>query len=509
MKKIFFIIASALFIAACTSQTEELVTPIPENQEPEGQKVTLCATIASDDGAANAPQRVSGKDSDPGSTTGVINLTWDEGDEVLIKVGEESAVFTLSGGAGTNVGSFTGVMPGDGSSYDVVYPADYNEDVLTEQTYVENGFGRDLMKMSTKTPGTVEGGFTLSADNALLGLQLAGNDELGKIVLTNPADSKTYTLNCSDATLEPTTATLFYIVVPAAEWTDGFTVDVYNSESTLLKTYTKSSTAEFAAGKAMMMPAKALGLFFSVGADKKVEFSKGNLQYHPKNKKWRFAESQLDYIGAANNEENFENAEYDGWLDLFGWSSTKSKYGMNKNEFFGKFGDFVDWGQNQIGTDAANTWRTLSLEEWEYLVETRSNADQLYGVAQVAGVNGLILLPDIWICPSGISFKFGNHNADGVEYYAAHQSFTAEEWAKLEDAGAIFLPAAGERFHEWGSNWTIWQVQKNGYYWSNTLKSDDGSNPMSHVLSFTSQTARTSYWECYSGLSVRLVKDLE
>lgn len=364
--------------------------------------------------------------------------------------------------------------------------------------------------MSTKTPGTVAGGFTLSADNALLGLQLAGCDELGKIVLTNPAESKTYTLTCTGVKLT-SEAKVFYIVVPAAEWTDGFTVDVYNSESTLLKTYTKSSTAEFAAGKAMMMPAKALGLFFSVGADKKVEFSKGNLQYHPKNKKWRFAESQLDYIGAANNDENFKNAEYDGWLDLFGWSSTKSEYGMLKTEFFkGGFAVFVDWGQNQIGTDAANTWRTLSWEEWEYLVETRSNADQLYGVAQVAGVNGLILLPDIWICPSGISFKFGNHNDDGVEYYAAHQSFTAEEWAKLEDAGAIFLPAAGERFHYWGPDWTIWLVQRNGCYWSSTRSENgDDYNPMSDCLSFTSQTAGTSYWDCYSGLSVRLVKDLE
>ena len=45
MKKILSIMASALLIASCTSQTEELVTPIPENQEPEGQKVTLYAIL--------------------------------------------------------------------------------------------------------------------------------------------------------------------------------------------------------------------------------------------------------------------------------------------------------------------------------------------------------------------------------------------------------------------------------------------------------------------------------
>ena len=103
MKRFFSIIASALLIVSCISQTEELVDPIPESQEPEGQKVTLCASISSGDDASHAPQRVSGKDSNPGSTTGVINLTWDAGDKVLVKVGEESAVLPLSSGAGTNM----------------------------------------------------------------------------------------------------------------------------------------------------------------------------------------------------------------------------------------------------------------------------------------------------------------------------------------------------------------------------------------------------------------------
>ena len=310
--------ASALLIASCTSQTEELVTPIPENQEPEGQKVTLCATIASDDGVANAPKRVSGKDSDPGSTTGVINLTWDEGDEVLIKVGEESAVFTLSGGAGTNMGSFTGVMPGDGSSYDVVYPADYNEDVLAEQTYVENGFDNGLMKMSTKTPGTVEGGFTLSADNALLCLQLTGNDDLGKIVLSNPADSKTYTLICTGVKLT-SEAKMFYIVVPAGEWANGFNVSVYASDDTRIGLLSKGSSATFAASTSMVMPVQEPKIGFSVSEGKQVIFSPGNLQYHPKNDQWRFAENQYDRIGEANKNVS---VTYDGWIDLFGWSGS-------------------------------------------------------------------------------------------------------------------------------------------------------------------------------------------
>ena len=443
MKKLFSIIASALLIVSCADRSKDVDTPFQA-----GQKVTLCASIATGDDASHAPQRVSGKDSDPVSNTGVVDLTWDAGDKVLVKVGENSSVFTLTSGAGTSEGSFYGEMPGDGSSYDVVYPADYSEDILAKQTYVENGFGRGLMKMSTKTAGTVEGGFTLSADNALLGLQLAGCDELGKIVLTNPADSKTYTLNCTGVKLT-SEAKVFYIVVPAAKWTDGFTVDVYNSESTLLKTYAKSSTAEFAAGKAMMMPAKALGVFLSVGADKKVEFSKGNLQYHPKNKKWRFAESQLDYIGDQNTMVNFTDPSYNGWLDLFGWSSENSKFGISADKSNYSGGEFVDWGNNTISGYAPNTWRTMTKDEWEYLVFNRDNASSLHGVAQIDGKNGLIMLPDNWKCPEGITFKAGFHTGWDAEHYGQYQTFSTEQWSKLEEAGAIFIPAAGMR--RWGN----------------------------------------------------------
>ena len=39
---------------------------------------------------------------------------------------------------------------------------------------------------------------------------------------------------------------------------------------------------------------------FSVSATKTVTFSPGNLQYHAANDEWRFAPSQLDYIGKDN-----------------------------------------------------------------------------------------------------------------------------------------------------------------------------------------------------------------
>ena len=236
--------------------------------------------------------------------------------------------------------------------------------------------------------------------------------------------------------------------------------------------------------------------YFSVSETQKVTFSPGNLQYHPANNEWRFAPSQLDYIGDANSNCS---STYNGWLDLFGWSTSATNFGVSTSTDENDYsGSFVDWGTNTIGNDAPNTWRTLTYDEWEYLLNTRPNASSLKGVAQVNGVNGLIFLPDNWICPSGVTFKSGFHGSDGEDYYAAYQTFTAVEWSKLETAGAVFLLAAGDRI---GS--VVLYVQYDGFYRSAT----EGSK-YAYYLYFESGRACMGNSSRYGGLSVRLVKDL-
>ena len=236
---------------------------------------------------------------------------------------------------------------------------------------------------------------------------------------------------------------------------------------------------------------------FSVSAHKQVTFSKGNLQYHPANNEWRFAESQLDYIGEANSNCS---STYNGWLDLFGWSTNTTNFGVSTSTNFDDYsGSFVDWGTNKIGTDAPNTWRTLTCDEWVYLRSSRNNANDLCGVAQVNGVNGIIFLPDNWTCPAGVTFKSGYHSSYGVDYYAAYQTFTAEQWSKLESAGAVFLPAAGYRE---GSDMD--HVQYFGYYWSAT----ELDSYYALFLCFDSHEVCMGGNKRYAGQAVRLVKDL-
>ena len=250
---------------------------------------------------------------------------------------------------------------------------------------------------------------------------------------------------------------------------------------------------------------------FSVSADKRVTFSKGNLQYTQSTDIWSFAESQLDIIGTDNvtggsvssdptkGDSKVGTALADK-IDLFGWSTSATNFGVSTSDDDDDYsGSFVDWGMNKIGNDAPNTWRTLTYDEWYYLRYTRTNADDLVGIAQVNGVNGLILLPDNWVAPDGIAFKSGFHINNGVDYYAAYQTFTAEQWSKLESAGAVFLPAAGSRY---GSN--VFLVQDSGYYWSAT----EYNSRRAYCLGFDESGELMFNHGRFNGISVRLVKDL-
>ena len=247
-----------------------------------------------------------------------------------------------------------------------------------------------------------------------------------------------------------------------------------------------------------MVAPQAQAPAFSVAADKQVTFSPGNLQYTQSTNTWSFAENQYDYLGEANIAIDADVLA--DKVDLFGWSTSATNFGVSTSTSTSDYsGSFVDWGTNKIGNDAPNTWRTLSYDEWYYVVFNRPNASSLKGVAQVNGVNGLILLPDNWTCPAGVTFKSGFHSNYGVDYYAAYQTFTAAEWSKLESAGAVFLPAAGYRL---GSN--VNHVQYGSGYWSAT----GYDSYYAFYLDFTSGAAGIGHISRGYGWAVRLVKDL-
>ena len=250
-------------------------------------------------------------------------------------------------------------------------------------------------------------------------------------------------------------------------------------------------------------PVEPLSSVFSVSADKTVKFAPGNLQYTQSTKKWEFATNQYDILG----ESNVSGSVLADKIDLFGWSAnnTTAQWGISISATASDYsGDFVDWGKN-IGD--GNTWRTLSSEEWGYLFNSRTDASSKYGVARInlnddgsQYMNGVIVLPDTWTCPSGITFKSGVTDSYDV-HYADYQTFTLSQWEQLEQAGAVFLPAAGSRP---GSS--VNDFQYDGYYWSSTAVDTDDA----YYVYFSSYSLDPEYGNGRNyGQAVRLAQDVE
>jgi hypothetical protein len=227
--------------------------------------------------------------------------------------------------------------------------------------------------------------------------------------------------------------------------------------------------------------------YFSVSDTKKVAFSRGNLQYTKSTNKWEFANEQWETIGSAN----VSNDTLADKIDLFGWSTNNAAtpWGISTSIAYADYdGNFVDWGKN-IGD--GNTWRTLSIDEWLYLFTSRTNAATLFGLGSVNGVKGLILLPDNWTCPTGITFtpstqkgltydatnsKYTNSNENNY----SHNTYTLAKWRQLEQTGAVFLPVTGFRLGTDISALTA------SYYWSSSTMST--TTALIYLISFDSKT---------------------
>ena len=198
---------------------------------------------------------------------------------------------------------------------------------------------------------------------------------------------------------------------------------------------------------------------FSVWYNKKVYFSPGNLQYQPSTKTWRFAKEQYDMCATDNSSIS---ATSNKWIDLFGWGTGNYPTLCTKedDDYFG----FTDWGTNAIsnGGNKAKVWRTLNGDEWKHLFHTRENAENLRSGATVKNVHGYIFLPDNWVVPEGIKFTANKKDWDTNTY-------SETQWIEMENAGAIFLPAAGVR---WGTEVNDSGTGNFGEYWSSSIYED-------------------------------------
>ena len=259
------------------------------------------------------------------------------------------------------------------------------------------------------------------------------------------------------------------------------------------------------------------GKFTITAGGDQVYFSQGNLQYigSAATPYWKFADNQWDVLGTTTGQNSYaQNVD----RDLFCWGTSGYNHGANCYQPWstgGSYSDYyaygnyqynlydqtgqADWGYNPIsnGGNQANQWRTLTTDEWAYVFNTRTTSSGIrFAKAKVNDVNGVILLPDDW---SSDTYSLSDTNSSGASF--SSNTISASQWNTLEQAGAVFLPAAG---HCYGASVSF--VGSRGYYWSASCYN---SGRAGLVYFYDSGLFTDSYTDRSLGQSVRLVAPAE
>ena len=557
-----------------------------DNENPKG--IVFTASVEGQD-EDNDRTAIVADDNENQNVTGTV--IWLRGDQILLNNGTTSSTLGLIKGAGTKKGDFMThseyfeLTP----PYLAAYPA-ASATIQNDHTYVtfnlpqiqdmknEVGtFANGANRMVSKSDNTelhfknVCGGLGIRVKGACDGIRvtkiriissdpteklwgklkvtLNGNGVVqGSSIIDGEGGDNQIDLKC-DVTLSTTEATRFFIILPKETLASYFTLEVtYKMKGFAARTL-KMTTKREGAAVVELNQLKSLPTFtirgdeyFSVSDNKKVYFSRGNLQWSAigahevssrctKPGTWRFALNQWDYVGAENTNISQNNED---WIDLFGWGTS----GWNNGNHYYEPWDYntklenvgygygpkngtdynlpiansrADWGVYNGISNVGNwygMWRTLTNSEWGYVLNERGNYRFLKAKIAVGSstptYKGVILFPDIYgtILEEEYNKYFDAqyttyYNETDIDYTPVGEN----DWSIMEAMGAIFLPAAGYREGTSVSS----DVGANGYYWSATNNGTPNANGV--TFSSTNISAESANPR-YRGHSVRLVKDV-
>ncbi|MBQ6666686.1 MAG: hypothetical protein IJM65_01065 [Bacteroidales bacterium] len=432
-----------------------------------------------------------------------------------------------------------------------------------------------LLKLTMCTQSAFDAIHVTFGNNNSNHYKLWGPGEIsgGKVVMNgNGNDKRTVILELPAGHYGSPAGEAFYIMIPEVQLSNNeeITVEFMNGSS-LVKKYTMHT------GSAVTLEYNkihTLGVFtynakvFSVSSTNKVIFAPGNLQWSYTNGgttptkhsingtgydkgTWRFAPHQYDFIGNGNTNAigtyiplseyiheysidygGFTDEGYTGWIDLFAWGGSGN--GNSRPYFYSyNYGDYYctanslgayDWGTfNTIYNpktkvnDPYRTWRVLSKEEWDYLLNINGSNDVNVGrnknwwrcsnISFPVGsetIRGLLIYPDEFSSkPSGVQSDLYPMSTATTQCYP----ITYNEFVLLENLGCAFIPTSGWLAWSGSAKPTPHLEEHWGCYWTSTHGSDQnayflkvngtGGNPLTAEVAIP-----------YLGYSVRLVRDV-
>lgn len=381
MKKTFLtnmlpVIAAAVLLAtSCSKDSDNNVVTTPDNTVPVQEQVV------DDNQVKTIPFSITvGRDANTLSKATVdeaLSQKFEAGDQLVISGTGISGTLSLKSGADEATATFEGELSGSGVSS--ITDATPLTATLTNATNSNTGAELTEVKSAESLAeafqkyGYWTASFTYGTRN---NVELVQNTAFVRVNL--PFHGTKLNVKIGETT------TSFYL--------DGDEILAVPNGATISSSLLGiNKTVDISEGKVVLniknrtTPDDCIAGVFSVGDDKQIFFSKGNLK----------SSSSSPYYIIQSNQSDYDE---DGHADLF---------------------NLAEYNALSI----ASPWSILSQEEWQYLlgmsVSKRTNADGLCKWGAISTTNGLIILPDG--CKVGID----------------------SDWSTLEAAGAVFLPAAG------------------------------------------------------------------
>lgn len=150
--------------------------------------------------------------------------------------------------------------------------------------------------------------------------------------------------------------------------------------------------------------------------------------------------------------------------------------------------------KNMSGATVKAVSDVLASEDPIWVTMRPVSSSQWLTFHAVGGKQGIMLLPDHWTLPGGCTFTPGLNGSWSTDTY------DAAAWAKMELAGAVFLPDGSFR-----EATNVSDAGACGYYWS---CSRTGYASYVYSINFGNAGYNPNNSFCSMGCSVRLVRDL-
>lgn len=510
--------ALGMFAASCSNDDNIL-----NEQQPSAAKyeipVTVSATRSGDDASTRAVY-----------DSGMRKLTFEEGDQLFIQ-GTDATAGTFAGllsntagaastfsGTLTTTNEYTGTFEALFTSATTLtatlLPKDYSTNGNGYLTLSGEGASQTLTVDATKAFVTAasadaakklaieqlslervtaySSGFALAPVNAVLNYTLSGLTASTSINVTVSDGSTTVS---GSATADGNGTASFAVgIVPSGTTTSYMMTK--GGDQTIEFRANLSANKVYNITRSAAVSSDCLSGVFSVASGKTVKFSKGNLKATLDDSgnvtAWSFHDTQYGMVNTTAGTQSFTSSS----IDLFGWSTSATLYGINPSTEYNYSGSFLDWGA-AASKDLGYGWRTLTSTEWTYLLDGRTSVTTRYCKATVNSKTGMVIFPDSYTHPTGVT-AVASANTTNAAFTT--NNWSGENWTKMETAGAVFLPAAGYR-----DGTSVSGVGSRGRYWSSTASGAKNA----YYLKFDGSSVNPADDSGrFYGYSVRLVQNL-